>query len=243
MAATESIQISHYWTHLLSSEMKAKWAQELHNLSQSNLNKITKDYLEKRLNKYESLLVAHDNKEIIGYMFSHIYETSFVFFKVPTVHIGLTVVDKKYRRQNIAGRFAYNVYLATKEKLGGSFFLSGVILTSKCSSPISFLRMQRASLNFGLPRIKNEKDFTFLSRSSPSQKLSQILTNTIAGETSSDYLLRNVNIDSGFQLENEEFIGRNTKEQNTIDFFKRNVMPHNELLFVSWVHPVFLLWW
>lgn len=243
MKKDQSLKIQFHWTTKLSEQKKQDWNDKLFELSKENLSVITKEYLRKRIDRYEGMITAHSKGKLVGYMFTHIYEAQFPIVKMPTVHIGLTVVDRKFRGQNMAGKFAYQVYLATKEKLGGSFFFSGVLLTSKCSSPISFLRMQKASLNFGLPRIKNEEELDLISNSAISKYISKIITKTISNSENPSFLLKDVNDDSGFKLESENYQPRNPFEAKTIKYFERHVMPKNELLYVSWVHPTFLLWW
>ena len=234
--------VTYLFTDQMSPEDKDKVLEDIYILSVNNVDKITKEYLRARLEKYQVLILAYEGEQLLGFMFNHLYSMNFLFIKYPVVHVGLTIVDKAHRRRNITGYFSAAIYRAAKERMGLMSLGFGLFLTSKCSSPISFLRIMKASMNFGLPKIKDTDRLDKFSSSGLGRRFSKKITSIIASETNRDFKVLSANDDSNFQLEKEKFSPRNQREEKIFDYFDKHIMPQNELVFVSWMHPVFLLW-
>ncbi len=205
---------------------------------------ITREYIEARVRKYNTLALLWSDDSVdaklAGFGFAHVQDFSFGI-KVPWIHYGLMIIDKSYREQRGSTKLAREIvsYVCTQRRWKMS--VTGVLLTAKCSSPISFMRLHLGSYRTGFPRIKSGASFDFLTRSKPMRLLSRKISQALGVEATEDFLIRDVNKDSGFSLERETYWAHTSYQDRIIDYFHRHVLPENELIFVTWC-PAVGLW-
>ena len=228
----------------LSPADKQSLFLDLHSMAKQNVKEITKEYLQFRLNRYPFITLAWAGGEpntLLAFCFSKIYFMPFLFFNIPVFHLGLTVVAKNQRGKKISSSAFYSLYDFAKKnhfvKKTGIFF-TGALLSAKCSSPVSFLKIKSSAFHLNWPRVKNENSLSWFSRSFLSRRLSLKLSWLLADQASQDFILKQVNKKSGFQLEEENYSFSSKKSNVIVRFFKKNIMPHNELITVVWFHPL-----
>ena len=184
-------------------------------------------------------------QEILGFSFSSIYFLSGFFMKIPVFHCGLTLLAENFRGRGLSLAFSASLYnLIVSHRMIGRLriFLTGILFTAKCSSPVSFLKIRRFSFQLSWPRIKDKDSLSFLSRTKPSQALSRALSRKLAGpdRSSDDFILRGINAEDFFQLDEEPFSFKKKQDREAVRFFKRHIMPWNELITIAWFHPLIL---
>ena len=219
--------------HLLSS---------LYVMAVRNLKTITPEYLKKRMKNYEIITLVYEKKsdELLAFSFSHIYFLSCFIFQIPVFHIGLTLVSKSFRGRHISALLFLSVYdfLTKKNVVKKTVYLTGALLTAKCSTPVSFLKIKKSSSHTNWPRIRSHNKLSRLSCSWMSRAFSRHLSRLLSGTETDDFILRDVNKESGFQLAQEEYLFHSKKDRVIVQFFKNNIMFNNELITAVWFHPL-----
>lgn len=226
-----------------SKEEKKEILSSLYFIARDNLGNITLEYLEKRMKSYKiiTLIQNQEEKELIGFSFSQIYFLSFL--KIPIFHCGLTLLSRDFRGQGISIILCASLYkLLLEKKMVSQFllFFVGILFTAKCSSPVSFLKIKNFTRYFSWPQIKDENHLSWFSRTKPSVFLSQFLSYRLSEQKVDDFILREVNSGEDYQPDKEEYSFKSKKDQLVVRFFKKHIMPHNELITIAWFHPVFL---
>lgn len=229
----------------LSQKQQAVILASLYRFSIKNLKGVSYQYLDQRMRNYKILTLIKTRGLLAGFSFSQIY--FFSFLKIPVFHCGTTVVSKEWRGQGVSGLVVRSLYrFVIKAGLinrWGMFFF-GVCLTAKCSSPVSFLKLRKLTGFLICPQIGSEEGLSWLSRTRLSQALSGFLSHKLTKGQGRcrDFILRGVNREEGFWLDEEKYLFQSPKDQVTVRFFKKHILPHNELLVLTWFHPLFL-WW
>ena len=227
-------------------EEKKELVLSLYRFAQKNLKKITLDYLKERADSYQIITLIEKGGQggrLLGFSFSKMRRTPFLFFKIPVFHCGLTVLSREYRGRSISieiGADLYRTVLKKKMVSRPVMLFAGILFTAKCSTPVSFLKIKRFTSYISQPEIKDESNLSFLSRTKPLKALSRSLSRTLAGQNSEDFILRDINKNGDYLPDEEEYVFSSKKDQNTVRFFEKHILPHNELITVSWFHPVFL---
>lgn len=234
----------------LSEEGKGKIISSIYQLAKSNLKNITLEYLNKRMREYQIVTLIQLKREekenkLLGFSFSQIYFLScfFSFFKITLFHCGFTLIAKDFRGRKISIAICFSLYrLVLKKRMMNRLlvFLAGILFTAKCSTPVSFLKIKRFTFHLNWPRIKNKNNLSWLSQTKPSAALSRALSRLLAGRESNDFILIGINQGDDYQLEEEKYFFTSKEDQDAVCFFKRHIMPHNELITIAWLHPVFL---
>ena len=228
----------------LSPAERQSLFSELHSMAAKNVKEITEEYLTVRINRYPYITLVRKggaDNALTAFCFSKIYFLPILFFDIPVFHLGLTVVAQHQRGKKISSTAFYSVYdFAVKNRLVKAFslFFTGALLSAKCSSPVSFLKIKSSAFHLNWPRVKNENSLSWLSRSHLSGNLSLKLSRLLANQISKDFILRQVNKKSGFQLAEENYSFSSKKSNAVVQFFKKNIIPHNELITVVWFHPL-----
>ncbi len=229
----------------LSDRDKGYFFNAFYNLSKRNLQTITKEYLDHRFKKYKIIgfFFNKENNEIMAFSFFTYYTASYKFLKIPIFHYGLTVVDESIRGQAVLTSLSKSIYHFLKDRKiinPISVWVLGLLFTSKCSTPVSFLKIRKTNFSFNWPKIKNEQSLSYLSGTSLSMKLSRFLSQTISTQTTGDYIIRDVNNSNDYALKKEAYKFSSKKDKMTVGFFKNHIQPCNELITISWCHPIFL---
>ena len=227
----------------LSESRRKMILSSLYRFSLNNLKEVSYQYLDQRMRNYKILTLIKTREGLAGFSFSQIY--FFSVLRIPVFHCGTTVVSKKWRGQGSAGLVIHSLYrfvIKTGLISRWSLFLFGVGLSAKCSSPVSFLKLKKLAGFMICPHIASEEALSWLSRTWISRVLSKVLSHklTKGQNLCRDFILRGINQE--FQLEGEKYLFQNPQEQVTVRFFKKHILPHNELLALTWFHPLFL-WW
>ena len=223
----------------------------LHSFSEKNVKSISRDYLARRMKGYKIITLIYQGtdenpyEEILGFAFSSIYFLSGLFLKIPVFHCGLTLLAKNFRGRGLSLAVCASLYkLIVQQRMIGSLriLLTGILFTAKCSSPVSFLKIRRVAYQLSWPKIKDEDSLSFLSRTKLSRALSRALSCKLAGpdRSSDDFILRGINAQDFFQLEAESFSFEKKQDKEAVRFFKRHIMPWNELITIAWFHPLVL---
>ena len=227
----------------LPGEEKKELLSSLYLIARDNLGNITLEYLEKRMESYKiiTLIQNREEKELKGFSFSQIY--FFSFLKIPIFHCGLTLLSRDFRGRGVSVILCASLYkLLLEKKMVSRFllFFAGILFTAKCSSPVSFLKIKNFTRYFSWPQIKDENRLSWFSRTKPSVFLSQFLSYRLSKQKVDDFILREINSGEDYQPDEEEYSFKSRKDQMVVRFFKKNIMPHNELITIAWFHPVFL---
>ena len=230
----------------VSEEEKRKLIFSLYRLAQKNLKKITLDYLKERADSYQIITLVEEGGHggvLLGFSFSKMRHIPFFFFKIPVFHCGLTVLSREYRGRRISIEICASLYrIVLKKKMvrrSVTLFV-GILFTAKCSTPVSFLKIKRFTSHISQPEIKDEDSLSPLSRTKPLRALSRSLSRLLARQSSEDFILRGINKNGDYLPDEEEYVFSSKKDQITVRFFEKHILPHNELITVSWFHPVFL---
>jgi hypothetical protein len=227
--------------NLSNQEQIDNIVDELTRFSQTQVASITRDYLLTRARKYNMLALLWSDQspdaELAGFGFAHVQEFS-IGVKLPWIHYGLMIIDKSFRERRASTQLARSIVSNVCQQRRLRMSMTGVLLTAKCSSPISFMRLHLGSFRTGFPRIKTGARFDFLTRSLPMRLLSRRISQALGAEATDDFLIRDVNKKSGFSLEREIYWAHTPYQDRVIDYFHRHVLPDNELLFVTWCPSV-----
>ena len=235
----------------LSETEREQLLSVLHSFATKNVKSISRDYLGRRMEGYKIITLIYqgteDNpyQEILGFSFSSIHFLSGFFLKIPVFHCGLTLLAKDFRGRGLSLAVSASLYkLIIQQKMIGRLriFLTGILFTAKCSSPVSFLKIRRFAFRLSWPKIKDRDNLSFFSQTKPSQALSRALSCRLAGpaHSSGDFILREINTEDVFQLDKEPFSFETKQDKEAVQFFKRHIMPRNELITIAWFHPLIL---
>ena len=224
-----------------SSEEKNQLLSILLNMAQKNLKSITQEYLEKRTNNYRiiTLVYKQNSDELLAFAFSHTYFLSCFIVSIPVFHVGLTVVSKSFRGRHISSLIFLSMYdfVIKKNIIKKTLYFTGALFTAKCSTPVSFLKIKKSSSNMNWPRIHSENKLSNISYSWISKILSKKLSPLLSNQKTDDFILKNVNTENSFQLSKEEYSFRSKKDKIVVQFFRKNIIPNNELITIVWFHP------
>ena len=227
-----------------SEKEKKELLISLYHLAQKNLKRITWSYLKARADSYQIITLIEKGGDLLGFSFSHIHSLPVLFFQIPVFHCGLTVLERKYRGRRISIDICASLYRTVlKKKLinRAVMFFTGILFTAKCSTPVSFLKIKRFAPHISQPEIKDENNLSHLSRTKPLKALSRSLSRILARQSSEDFILKGVNKNSCYLPDEEEYVFSSKTDQIAVRFFEKHILPHNELITVSYFHPV-LLW-
>jgi hypothetical protein len=225
---------SHSLVRLNDSE-KEVLSKELYDFSKTNTSEITQAYLLKRLSSYGHLTLVKVEDRIVGFGFADFRKIKRRF---PLIHFGLMIIDKDWRKKRISLKICKNIVKAATEASGPFCFLTGFAVSAKCSSPVSFYRLQQGTFRIGFPRITSQGELSGVTRSVVGKKISMAVAEALQLGQIEDYLLRNANDDSGFRLSTETYRTNSRYEAGVLRYFESRVMPLSELLFVSYTHPI-----
>ena len=236
------MKIQTFFIKDLSPQEVEQLLSSLHTLAVRNLKTVTLEYLKKRMKNYDiiTLVYGKTSNELLGFSFSHIYFLPFLVFQIPVFHIGLTLVSQSFRKRHISAVLFLSVYdfLIKKNIVKKTVYLTGALLTAKCSTPVSFLKIKKSSSHTNWPRIRSPHKLSRLSYFWMSKAFSRHLSRLLSGTETDDFILRDVNKESGFQLAQEEYLFHSKKDRVIVQFFKNNIMPNNELITAVWFHPL-----
>jgi hypothetical protein len=236
------IQIKTLNLRSLSESELNNLCQDLYVFSLPNIQEITSEYLRKRLTGYSLLSLAYSESKIVGFSFGDYRNLSLgVFRKIPLIHFGLLIIDRNWRSERVSRYLSLGLVKFVIKKAGPMIFITGFAISAKCSSPVSFYRLQQASLRIGFPKFDNKGELNFLSRSWAGRVLSESISRALNLENIEDFVLLNSNSESGFKLSPEDYPTNSAYEEKVVSFFKKKVIPENEVLFISYAHPVFAL--
>lgn len=248
----QSVKVKSLVIKELSEAEKNKILFSIYQLARSNLKTISFDYLNKRMCEYQIVTLIQkkekeekEEKALLGFSFSQIYFPYFFFsfLRVTLFHCGLTLISKDFRGRKISIAVCFSLYrLVLKKKMMNKFlvFLFGILFTAKCSTPVSFLKIKHFTFFLNWPKIRDKNSLSWLSKTGPSIALSRTLSQLLAGSSSDDFILRGINQGEDYQLMEEKYSFTTTQDMETVRFFKKHIMPHNELITMAWLHPVFL---
>lgn len=216
--------------------------EKLYQFSNPNTQKITPAYLLKRLKNYNVLSVATSQDKIIAFGFADYRKITVEPVRnFPLIHFGLMIVDSEWRGDRVSRLLSKCTVKFVTRKNGIKTFFTGFAISAKCSSPVSFYRLQQASLKLGFPKFNKHGELDSLSKSRIGKTLSQNISRTLGMDGIGNFIIENSNVSSGFQLSEENYVTNTTYEKNVLSFFKKNVLPHHEVLFISYGHPFFIL--
>ena len=229
----------------LSEKQQQALLSSLYRFSKKNLKDVSFQYLDQRMRNYKILTLLGHQGHLTGFSFSQIY--FFSFLRIPVFHCGATVVSKQWRGRGAAGVVIHSLYrFVVKTGLINRWrmLFFGVGLTAKCSSPVSFLKLRKLTGFMICPQVNKEGGLSWLSRTRLSRALSCFFSHklTKGQRVCRDFILRGVNQEGGFQLDEEKYLFPHLKDQVTVCFFKKHIFPYNELLVLAWFHPLFLYW-
>ena len=228
----------------LSLKEKKKMLSSLYFMARNNLETITPEYLEKRMENYRILTLIQkkgEEKTVRGFSFSQIY--FFSVLKIPVFHCGFTLLSRDFRGKSLSLVICASLHrlLLNKRMVNRFlFFFSGILFTAKCSSPVSFLKIKHFTRYLSWPQIKDEDRLSLLSRSKPSVALSRFLSCLLARKKVDDFILRDVNSGDDYQPDKEGYSFTSRRDQTVVRFFEKHIIPHNELITIAWFHPLFL---
>lgn len=227
----------------ITEEGKLALLDSLYKMSQNNLQSIGKDYLKKRFDTYQiiTFLTEAKSNQVIAFSFSKFYLLS--YFKTPIFHFGLTVIDKRYRGKKISILISKSVYkLLLEKKIINKLivWLFGLCFIAKSSSPVPFLKIKKSTFSLHWPRVKNERELSYLSRTRLSQYFSRFLSQLTGENITNDYILKDTNGRSVFLIHQENYNFTLAKDQTIVRFFKNHIIPNHSLLSIAWVHPIAL---
>lgn len=216
--------------------------QQLYDFSRHNTFKITPEYLLKRLKNYNILCYAKSGDNIVGFGFADFRKLSLSFFKnLPLIHFGLMIIDNGWRGDRLSRIISRSTVKFVVKKNGYKTYFTGFAVSAKCSSPVSFYRLQQASLKLGFPKFNTQGDLNYVSKTFMGRKLSQCIAKALELGDIQDFILKDTNVDSGFMLSQEDYVTNSPYEKKVLNFFNKNVIPHNEVLFMTYAHPIFVL--
>lgn len=222
----------------LSESERLILCQKLYDFSLRNTSEITSEYLLKRLTNYNILCLATSNNDVVGFGFADYRKITAGF---PLIHFGLMIIDLDWRGDRLSRLISRSTVKYVTKKNGFKTYLIGFAISAKCSSPVSFYRLQQASLKLGFPKFTKDGDLNFVSKTKMGKQLSHSIARTLGLGDVDNFLLLDSNVNSGFMLAKEDYITNNFYEEKVVSFFKKNVIPNHEVLFVSYGHPVFIL--
>jgi hypothetical protein len=222
----------------LTAERFSKVAENILKFSSTNTASITLPYIEKRMSSYGVLSIASHKGKIIGFGFADSRFMKLGFLKkIPLIHFGLMIVDQEWRGERVSAKLTKAIANSVIKK-NRKTWLTGFAVSAKCSSPVSFYRLQQGSLRLGLPKFNKHGELRPLSRSVVGKKISASVSEALNIDVVDDFLVKGVNADSGFHLQQEVYKTNSRFEDDVLHFFNRNVIPDNEVLFVTYVHPI-----
>jgi hypothetical protein len=224
-------------TKNLSEIDRTQLAQTLHALAVRNTATITVEYLLKRVNNYGIISFAYNKETLVGFGFADERLMPLGPFKIPLVHFGLMIIDTDWRGERVS-RIVSRSIVKHIVKKNPWRSLMGFAVSAKCSSPVSFYRLQQASLRLGWPRFTKQGELDRLSKLAPCRKLSKSVTLALGLPQVEDFIISGVNEDSGFKLAAENYHTNCSYEEKVLSFFEKHVIPNNELLFVTYGHPL-----
>lgn len=223
---------------------RLRMLEELYSLSIRNVARISREYLRKRLVRYNTLLVARqESGEIAGFMCSHISEvpTGLKFFKMPLLHFGLSIVDEPFRAQRLARTLPETLISYLARRFTFRFFTVGIILSAKCSSPASYRTIQRATEPTFWPRLAaiNGSASSIVCQAFFFRSLVPGIKAELQIEPSdtADLILRGVNDNGEFELAKESY--SSAIDSTTHDYFAEVLIPsRSEILSFGIWHPL-----
>jgi hypothetical protein len=216
--------------------------QRLFAFSEGNILTITYEYLLKRLTNYNILCLALSDDQIIGFGFANHCRISLSRFRnLPLIHFGLMIIGNDWRGDRVSSIISKCLARFVIKKSGIKTYLTGFAISAKCSSPVSFYRLQQGSMKLGFPKFDSKGELDFISKTKIGQTLSQSVSEALGLGAITDFVIRDSNLDSGFQLAKEKYITNSPYESKVLAFFQKKVIPHNEVLFISYAHPILAL--
>ncbi len=241
----EKILIQSCMIQDLSESQRERLVLSFCALARGSLKAIAGEYIYRRMSKYKILTLIRRGAggELAGFSFSDVYFARFLGAPFPVFHCGLILLARDFRGRGLSTEVCASLYkLVTERKMIKRPFmlLFGLLFTAKCSSPVSFLKIRKLSRGFSWPKIKDGRGLSRLSRSGWSRALSRFLSRRMGGPVSEDFILRGVNKESGFQLDEEDYVFHSKKEKAAVDFFRSRILPESELITVAWFHPLWL---
>ena len=240
-----SLKIQTLLINCLSVQQQDQLLTDLYNLSKKNLQHITQEYLKQRLNKYSTITLVHskESSALLAFCFSQVYPLRILkMITLPVLHVGLTVVSKSFQGRKVLVLIFCSLYqfLIQNKRIKKSIYWTGACLSAKCSTPVSFLKIKKSAFHLNWPGISGEDRLSWFSRSPIPRMFSRKLSQLLSKQTSHDFILRDINKKTEFQLIEEEYVFQSQKEKMIVRFFQKHIMPFHELMIVVWFHPVFV---
>jgi hypothetical protein len=231
-----------YQLKSLSADERLDLCQRLLSFSESNTQETTLEYLQKRAESYSHLCLALAEDKIVGFGFADKRSLKLSLFRnFPLIHFGLMIIDKEWRGERISRAISLHLIRSISKEVGPTIYLTGFAVSAKCSSPVSFYRLQQASLKIGFPKFNQKGALDNLSQSFVGKALSRSISRALNLGDIENFVIRDVNKESGFRLHQEEYKTNSSYEEKVLTFFQKNVIPNNEVLFISYTHPVIAL--
>ncbi len=222
------------------TEARGGLLDELYALAARNVEHVERCYIEKRLAQYNTLLVARNSDgTLAAFMCSNItsMQTPIPFLRLPMLHFGLSIVDHPHRAKGIARELPRILVRRLRTLFPVRFFLFGIVLTAKCSSPASYRTIQRATEPLFCPRLNKRgvlvvpKFLTWAIRS---------VRAALRLDTQSSILLAGANADGQFRLSPEAY--DEEKDPALFRHFAQHILPsQSEVIAFGLWHPIKLL--
>ena len=222
------------------TEARGRLLDELYALAARNVEHVERCYIEKRLAQYNTVLIARgEDGSLAAFMCSNItsMQTPIPFLRLPMLHFGLSIVDHPYRAKGIARELPRILIRRLRTLFPVRFFLFGIVLTAKCSSPASFRTIQRATEPLFFPRLDGHDLLVvpkFLNWAVLSVRAALRL------DTQGSILLAGANADGQFRLAPEAY--DEAKDPALFQHFARHILPsQSEVIAFGLWHPIKLL--
>lgn len=222
------------------TEARGALLDELYALASRNVEHVERRYIEKRLAHYNTVLTARSSDDsLAAFMCSNItsMQTPIPFLRLPMLHFGLSIVDHSFRAKGIARELPRVLIRHLRTLFPIRFFLFGIVLTAKCSSPASFRTIQRATEPLFVPRLDDHGLLVvpeFLNWAIRSVRTALRL------DTHNGILLAGANADGQFRLAPEAY--DEAKDPALFQHFARRILPsQSEVIAFGLWHPIKLL--
>jgi hypothetical protein len=234
-----SVEIECLETKLLGDSAKDDLCNKLLEFASGNTESISYEYILKRLNSYSIICISKNGEEIVGFGFADFRNISIsVLQKLPLLHFGLMIIGNEWRGDRLSRLISITTVKFLTKKVGPKIYLTGFAVSAKCSSPVSFYRLQQASLKLGFPKFNPEGELDIVSRSRFGKVISKSVSLALGLDQIEDFVISDCNANSGFQLNKENYTVNSPYEEKVLKFFKKNVIPYNEVLFLTYGHPL-----
>lgn len=149
--------------------------------SEGNIESITYEYLLKRLTNYNILSLASSDEKIVGFGFANQSRISLRRLKnIPLIHFGLMIIDNDWRGDRVSRIISKCLARFVIKRSGMKTYLTGFAISAKCSSPVSFYRLQQGSMKLGFPKFDRKGELDFISKTKIGQTLSQSVSEALA---------------------------------------------------------------